>query len=163
MESLLKKSAIALAILASTSIINLSYAENEAATAQKTVKLDCFLTDQMSQDKKPGESKDTFITTTPIIYAICTSSDLNKGQSLTAEWIAADTHKVAPDNYKILSKKVDVPEGTKAGEKLTFDFLITKPNKDWPTGTYHVDFYVDDQKSKTESVNFTISANKTTE
>lgn len=146
----------------SSFVLNMSYAENPTGKSS-TPKLDCLLTDQMSADKKPGDPKDTFDTTTPAFYAVCTTKDLHKGQSLTAQWIAADTHKATPENYKIQEKTARVPDALQEGQALTFDFSLAKTTKDWPAGRYHVDFYIDKQKDSVQSIDFMVSANKTTE
>lgn len=162
MENLIKKSALAAVIALTTLVSNMSYAEDSALNST-TPKLDCTLTDQLSANKRPGEPKDTFDTNTTAFYAVCTTKDLHKGQSITAQWIAADTHNAAPENYKIQEKTVKVPDAAQEGEMLTFDFSLSKTIKDWPAGRYHVDFYIDAQKDSAQSIDFMVSANKTTE
>lgn len=159
MKNNVKIGAVAFAILASSTVAGLVYAQDN----NQKPKFSCVLTDQMSADKVPGDPKDTFDTKTPEIFAVCNSKDLQKGQTVTAAWIAADTHKAAPDNYKIQEKMVDVPAEAEVGKNLTFNFSLTKPTKDWPAGRYHVDIFVDKEAQPAKVVNFTISANKTTE
>lgn len=162
MENRFVKNKLMCAFSLSFLILSSGYAEDTVLKARPP-KFDCTLTDQMSANRVPGDPKDTFDTSTPTFYSVCNTRDLHKGQSITVQWIAADTHKAAPENYKIQEKTIQVPDTAQDGQPLTFDFSLSKTIKDWPAGRYHVDFYIDEQKDSVQSIDFTVSANKMTE
>lgn len=123
-------------ILAAT----VSFSISHAATKPQ---FDCTLTDKISSNDEPGDAKSTFTKTTPMIYLVCDSADVTKGQSIKAEWIAADTHNIAPANYKIDEKSLEVPATPSGDQTFKSDFSLSKPTNDWPAGSYHVDLFVD--------------------
>ena len=135
-------------VLLSTSLLNTVYA------ADKMPEFDCVLTDQILADKQPGGPKDTFIKTTPAIYFVCESSDLHKGQSIRSVWIADDTYHVAPANYEIDEKTIQIDKELGKEQIYTANFSLSKPTKGWPAGKYHVDLYVNKQLVK--SAKFTV-------
>lgn len=102
-------------------------------------KFECTLTDQMSKDEKPGSNKDTFTTSTPEIFLVCTTADVKKGDVVKALWTAVNTNKVAPDNYQIAEKEVTVDQDLAQGNTFTSNMSLSKPDKGWPVGTYKVD------------------------
>ncbi len=151
MNKSLKISSCALVILLTNFSCHLSLAD----TANNLTKFDCTLTDQVNSDDQAGEEKSTFTTDTARIYLVCSSDDVKQGQMINSQWIAADTNKVAPPNYKIDEKSLQVPKNLNDNQTFTTKFSLSKPNNGWPVGTYHVDIYVDGQLVK--SVPFTIS------
>ncbi|MEO8401148.1 MAG: hypothetical protein ABI597_05035 [Gammaproteobacteria bacterium] len=149
MNSLLRKSSLASLVILANIVFNpTTYA------ADTKPKFDCTLTDELTADKKPGDAKDTFSKTTPLIYLICESDEVEKGQSIKAEWIAADTNNIAPANYKIDEKSLDVKKELDDDQVFTANFSLSIPNKGWPVGSYRVDLYVDNKLS--QSVKFTV-------
>lgn len=135
-------------LTALSSAINLAYADTN------TPKFDCTLTDQVSDDGKVGDKKDSFIGTTPTVYLVCQSDAVKKGEQVKASWIAADTNNVAPPNYKIDESTLNVPQDPTNGQVWTAKFSLSKPNNGWPVGTYRVDISVDG--TQTQSVPFTV-------
>jgi hypothetical protein len=128
---------------------NISYADDNAP------KFDCTLTDQVAADGTPGDAKDTFTQDTSEIYLVCHSDQMNVGQILKSVWIAADTGGVAPPNYQIDEKEITVTSDMANSQGSgTADFTLTKPNDGWPTGSYHVDLYIDDVRD--QSINFSV-------
>jgi hypothetical protein len=119
-----------------------------------TPALECTLTDTVAKDGSPGEEQDTFAPNTALIYMVCDVDNLKKGQELKSVWIADNTNKVAPDNYTIDQSKYLVPKNPDNNETLKAKFSITKPDKGWPKGNYHVDIYVDNKLS--ETANYTV-------
>lgn len=173
--TLIKKGSFALAIISSAVFMNLSYAADPApnapanaaanapadtaapsatATNAAAPKFDCILTDTVDNAGRPGAAKNAFQQTTPLIYLICQSDQVKKGQIVKAEWIADDTHNAAPANYKIQEKSVDVSRQPTGDEVFTANFSLSKPDKGWPAGTYHVALFVDNSPLK--SVNFSV-------
>ncbi len=141
MKKFMMKSGSVLFLLLSLFYFNYAYADDNAAKP----KFDCTLTDQLSADKEPGDAKDTFTKDTPTLFLVCDSDDVKSGQEVKSVWIAADTNKVAPDNYKIDEKSMKVPANMGSDQTFTANFSLSKPNNGWPVGSYHVDLSVDGQ------------------
>lgn len=114
---------------------------------------ECTLTDTKAADGAPGEAKDSFPNKTPNIYLICQSDQVKAGQKAKTVWIADDTNNVAPMNYKIDEKTFDVEENGGPDKVWTLTASISKPNNDWPLGSYHVDFYLDNNLIKSVKFN----------
>lgn len=148
MKNVLKKSIFILFITLSGFMLNTSYADDPAVAP------DCTLTDQLSTDKEPGDPKDSFNKTTPVIYLACDFDNVKKGQTIRSVWIAANTNNVAPANYQIDEKSIQVPNDLGSGQTYNTDFSLSIPNNGWPVGSYHVDIYIDKQLIK--SVKFTV-------
>lgn len=102
------------------------------------------------KDSKPT---DTFTADVAKVYAFFKSTGTKKDDVFRSVWIADDVGDAAPANYKI-------DEGTLTADKDDFSgaFSMSKPNKGFPVGKYHVDIYVGDQVATT--VKFTIKAGK---
>ena len=111
-------------------------------------KFDCTLTDSMVNDKV-GDAKATFTTKTPKIYYVCNSDTVTKGQNVKAVWIATDTNGVAPPNYKIDEKGIDVADKLQQDQVWTGTFSLSIPDKGWPAGSYRVELYVDSKLNQT--------------
>ena len=148
MKDQLKK--LTFVLLAASAITG--FTTSHAADATPT--FNCTLTDQVTKDGAPGDAKDTFTVSTPMIYLLCTSSNVVKGQVLKADWIAIDTNKVAPPNYQIAEKSVPVDQNPTGDETWNADLSLSKPTKGWPTGSYRVDLFVNDKMNN--SITFTI-------
>lgn len=113
------------------------------APAAPAPKFDCVLTDSVDSSGHPGAAKASFSGSTPMLYLICESDQVKKGQVVKTEWIADDTNNAAPNNYKIQEKSVDVSRDPAKGEVFTANFSLSKPDKGWPAGTYHAQVYID--------------------
>ncbi|MDR3442056.1 MAG: DUF4189 domain-containing protein [Legionella sp.] len=128
---------------------------SDSAFSDSAIKIDTTLTDQYALDNV-GPAKKVFAKDTPKIYVIWQSDQLKAGQKIKSVWIADDTHNAAPANYKIDEAEFTLEAGMK-GQILSHlpggywdgKFTISKPNNDWPLGTYHVAIYVDSQLVKT--------------
>jgi hypothetical protein len=149
MYVLAKRMLYSFSIVLACGILNVSYADDNNSTP----KFDCTLTNQVTADNQAGDAQSTFTKDTPKIYLFCSSDDVQKGQTVKSVWIAADTNNVAPPNYKIDEKSIQVPA---IADDQTYDtnFSLSKPNNGWPVGSYHVDIYVDDQLA--QSVKFNV-------
>jgi hypothetical protein len=149
MNGLAKNTIFVISMVFACIISTISYADETAP------KFDCTLTDQLSANKEPGEAKSTFTKTTPMIYFVCSSSNIQKSQSVKSVWIAADTHNAAPANYKIDEKTIQVPDNFTSDQTFTANFSLSKPNNGWPAGNYHVDLYVNNQLIQSMKFNVT--------
>jgi hypothetical protein len=91
-----------------------------------------------------GEPTTTFPPNHPKIYMRWQGEALEKGDKIRSVWIAEDVGDVAPKNYKL-----DEVSMTANGPRAFGTFTMTKPNKGWPVGKYHVDLYRGDQLVET--------------
>ena len=100
-----------------------------------------------------ASSTDTFSANVPKVYAFFHSTGTKKGDTLRGVFIADDVGSAAPADYKI-------DEASLTADKDDFSgaFSISKPDKGFPVGKYHVDIYVGDQLAT--SVKFTIKGEK---
>lgn len=146
MSIFMKKSGVMFLTLFCSVVFNLSFAND-------LPKIACTLTDQLAPDGSPGDAKDSFTHTTPMIYLICDSDEIKKGQQVKAAWIAVDTKNLAPANYKIAEKNFDVNQDIPDGKTYTMDFSLSKPTNGWPVGDYRVDLYVGDSLSQSLKFN----------
>jgi hypothetical protein len=94
--------------------------------------------------ERTSEPTSTFAPDHPKIFARWQGEALQEGDKIRAVWIAEDVGDVAPPNYKL-----DEASVTADGRRAFGTFTITKPNKGWPVGKYHVDFYRGDQLVET--------------
>jgi len=93
-------------------------------------------------DSEGGDAAESFTPDTPKIYLHAGLVDMPSGTKLTSNWIAEDSHGVAPPNYKIDS--VDLTVGAIVNVAT---FSLSKPTKGWPIGTYRVDLLIDGKAS----------------
>ncbi|WP_058533839.1 DUF4189 domain-containing protein [Legionella saoudiensis] len=128
--------------------------------AETPPQIDTILSDQAT-DNLPTP-KETFTKDTPALYVFWKSVQLKQGQKIKSVWIAEDTNNVAPPNYKIDEAELTLEPGTARdliallpGNQWSGKFKITKPNKGWPLGKYHMDIYVDNKLVK--SIKFTVA------
>jgi hypothetical protein len=91
-----------------------------------------------------GEPTTTFPPNHPKIYMRWQGEALQKGDKIRSVWIAEDVGDVAPKNYKL-----DEVSMTADGPRAFGTFTMTKPNKGWPVGKYHVDLYRGDELMET--------------
>lgn len=144
-----KKCCLALLIFLSCIIYANSYADDS------TPMFSCTLTDTKSADGTLGDATDKFTPDTAMIYLSCYSDAIKEGQKIKAVWIADDTNDVAPPNYVIDKKELEItPAIISADKGATANFSLSKPTKGWPVGSYHVDLYVDETLD--QSVKFTV-------
>ena len=119
----------------------------------------CVVTDKASDDT-PIDKKDSFDSNTPLIYLLCTSDEVHEGQQIKAVWIAADTQGMAPANYVIHEKSFDVTKNMDNSKEWTIKYSLSKPYAGWPTGKYHVDLYVDNQRLQSIKFQVELSSNQ---
>jgi hypothetical protein len=144
------KQLIAIAAFSTVAVMgNVSYAEDKMPT------FDCTMSDQVSNDTAVGK-KDTFIVTTPMVYLVCDSENVVKGQNIKVVWTAVDTHGDAPANYKIDETNLAVSENLHDNLVWTGTYSLSKPKNGWPIGSYRADLMVNDHLFK--SFDFTVKA-----
>ena len=100
-------------------------------------------------EETDGDAVTTFSSDTPKIYALWKSDTVKEGEKVRSVWIADDVGEVAPRNTKIDEATVTAT-GDKGGT-----FSLSKPDKGWPAGQYHLDLYVGDKLA--ETLKFTIT------
>ncbi|MDR3504390.1 MAG: DUF4189 domain-containing protein [Legionella sp.] len=129
-----------------------------ALFAETSPQIDTILTDYAS-DNRPMP-KEVFTKDTPFLYVFWKSTQLKQGQKIKSVWIAEDTNNVAPPNYKIDETELMLQLGRSGdliallpGNQWSGKFKITKPNKGWPLGKYHMDIYVDNNLVKSIKYN----------
>lgn len=91
----------------------------------------------LTDSKETKAEKSVFATDTPKIYVLFTLADAPSGTPVRAVWIADQTGGAAPDNYKIDEASLNAGGNITAG-----NFSMSKPNKGWPVGKYHVELYI---------------------
>jgi hypothetical protein len=107
------------------------------------------MSDKVVKNEVVGDEKTTFTKDTPEIFVIVTTSEAKPGQVFRSEWIADDSKGVAPPNYKIDEKSLEVSKEMQPGKTFTANFSLSKPTAGWPVGDYHLDIYVDKAIAKT--------------
>lgn len=100
-------------------------------------------------EETDGDAVTTFSTDTPKIYALWKGEAIKSGDQVRSVWIADDVGKAAPQNTKIDEKTVTATDAGKG------TFSLSKPDKGWPAGKYHLDLYVGDKLA--ETLKFTIT------
>ena len=118
-----------------------------AAASDVLPKISCVLTDKVEGDAAVGE-KSSFAKDTPMLYLMCHSEEVEKGQTIKAVWIAVDTKNAAPANYKIDEAGYKVEQDLGNSKVWNGKYSLSKPNNGWPLGSYKVDLYVNDQLSQ---------------
>jgi hypothetical protein len=124
-------------------VSQLTYAQTQLPT------FDCSLSDALIGDNAVGE-KTLFKTQTAMIYYVCKSSNVVKGQVLKSVWIAVDSHGMAPENFKIDESNLTVADTMTGNMVYTAKFAQPKPKKGWPVGTYKVKLLVNGSLAKSQ-------------
>jgi hypothetical protein len=149
MLSLIKKLSFVIFIPLLLIVYNISYAESSSPS------FSCILTDTKPSDESPGSNIDKFTADTSKIYLSCYSDHVKTGQIIKTLWIADNTNNVAPPNYVIEKKEIEITSDIiSANEGVTANFSLSKPNNGWPIGSYHVELYIDNKLD--QSVKFTV-------
>ena len=95
--------------------------------------------------KKPITVTSTFTSTSPFIYVTGSINNAPEGTTIKGEWIYNETDPVTIiDSATLKTVEVDTD----------FQFNLSKPTNDWPTGKYEVKLYIDDKYI--QSVNFEV-------
>lgn len=99
----------------------------------------------------PVEPTTQFSKDIPEIFAVWSSSQTKKGQSLNSVWIAEDVGQVAPPNTKIVEKAFKLEDGImgKIATSWSGHFSLTRPTNGWPVGKYRLELYLDNKLIKT--------------
>lgn len=100
----------------------------------------------LSRDNTTRDTTTSFSPKDNPLYCIVELNQAVNSVTFKFVWTAVDAG--GAQDYKLLEKSVDA----KAGE--TFYNATAKLDKDWPTGSYRVDFYANDVLSK--SLNFMV-------
>ena len=129
----------------------------ESKASQSSVNVDCVLTDKLKEDGMPDGNVDTFTKDTDMVYFVCSSKDLQEGQSLKASWVAVkvDVPGSKP-NYVINSNSVTVGQKPANMPYYLAKFSLSKPTKGWPVGDYRVDLFLDNQSEPVKSLTFQV-------
>ncbi|MEO6055022.1 MAG: hypothetical protein ABIP97_13525 [Chthoniobacterales bacterium] len=140
---------IALMALCLTAHAGLSDAiKGEAAAPVKASGTKTVIDAILAKDK---DSKPTtvFAVDTPKIYAFWKGTGFKDGDKLRGVWIADDVGEAAPKDTQIDEAEMTVTKADDFGA-----FSLSRPNKNWPPGKYHIDIYNGADLAKT--LNFTI-------
>lgn len=132
-------------LLLCTALISLTGLTARADTKDKL--LHATLVEELN-----GDATTSFTTDVAKIYALWKGDALKEGDKVRSVWIADDVGEAAPKNTKIDEATVTATDD-KAGT-----FSISKPDKGWPAGKYHVDLYIGDKLA--ETLKFTITADE---
>lgn len=123
--------------------------------AEPSVSMETVLTDAYSPEEI-GVPKESFGPDTAMIYVLWRSEKLKEGQKLKAVWIADNTQITGLKNHKIDQAELTLESGMRGkifsklpGNFWDGKFTLSKPDKGWPLGSYHVEIYVDDVLVKT--------------
>ena len=73
------------------------------------------------------------------LYATFKTKGVANGDKIRGVWIADEVGEAAPAGTKIDEKTLPMDGDTEDGE-----FSLSKPNKGWPLGKYHIEIYVND-------------------
>lgn len=136
-------------ILCLLAVTSFTYAQTTQATS---LNFDCTMSDGVIGDNAAAEKK-TFNKQTPMIYCVCHTKDVKKGDVIKATWIAVDSHNVAPPNYKIDESNLTVSEDLSGGLTYTAKFSFSKPTRGWPIGRYKVDISVNNNPVTSKEFN----------
>jgi len=93
--------------------------------------------------ERDGEFKSEFKADTPAIYARWSGHDLRPKAEIRAAFIAENVADVSAD-YEIDEAKANAP---KPDSRATF--TLAKPKAGWATGSYRVEFFIDDELAST--------------
>lgn len=104
----------------------------------------------LSSTEGAAETQTTFPTDTPKLYLSADITDeVPSGSKLTVTWIAVDSGRAAPPNYRIDEVRFDI-----GLIDNRIDASLSKPNNGWPVGTYQVEMIVDGTVE--ETVDFSV-------
>lgn len=98
----------------------------------------------------------TFATDAASLLARVKTEGAKKGDQLRAVWVADDVGAAAPANTTI-----EETDTTLEGDIQNGKFSVSKPEKGWPAGKYHVEIYANGKLAT--SVKFTIGAGEKAE
>ena len=85
-----------------------------------------------------GENRNTFVTTTPKIYARWRGQGLRAQSKIRVSWIAEEVEGVAPPDYTIDEATAIATDKDSHGT-----FTLARPENGWTPGIYRVEFYLD--------------------
>ncbi|HEY3886192.1 MAG TPA: OmpA family protein, partial [Vicinamibacterales bacterium] len=80
---------------------------------------------------------------TPKIACVLTFQGIRIGTPVKSVWIAEDVGSLAPPNYRIGEKTLDLPFMNSGS------VWMTKPDNGWPVGTYRLEIYIGSTLAKT--------------
>ena len=81
-----------------------------------------------------------FLTNVPKVVASFKTTGAQSGDKIRGVWVADDVGDAAPPKTKIEETTVTMVPGANGGT-----FSLSKPNKGWPPGEYHLDIYANDE------------------
>jgi hypothetical protein len=124
----------------------------EARPKVKTRPATNKLTVSLGQDAV-GESRSTFVSVAPKIYARWQGNGLHAHARIRARWVAEEVEGVAPPEYTI-----DEATALATAPDSHGIFTLGAPEGGWAPGKYRVDFYLNDQFEETARLRITESA-----
>lgn len=96
---------------------------------------------------------------TPVLYFVCTSPDVKRGQSFKGVWIAVNTRGIMPDNTVLSSSVKTVDVDATADKPWVARFQVAMPPKGWPVGTYMIDLYYNNEILTSHNLTVTFNVN----
>lgn len=114
----------------------------------------CTLTNKLDVYHWPGTPQENYTPTTGEIFFICESDNASTGDRVKAVWIADHTNNGFKPNTIISSQTHRVVKPQTGDQTSEANLSLKKPAKTWPTGTYHVQLYVNNIEDK--SYSFTV-------
>ncbi len=131
-------------------VILLAVVGGGAKMAHAAAAIDVTLCKSLNGDDPVGPTTQ-FSKESPEVYAAWKSSDVKQGQAIKAVWIAEDVGKVAPPNYHIAEKEMQIKDPV-LGKVATWwsgNFSLSKPTNGWPLGKYRLEIYLNGSLNKT--------------
>jgi hypothetical protein len=101
----------------------------------------CTLTDKLDKYNWPGTKQEVFAASTPEIFFICDSETAYTGDRLKAVWLADHTSRTLVTHTIAVTSKTYI-KNPNGGETFEAQFSIKRPPCGWPTGSYHIQLYI---------------------
>lgn len=109
-------------------------------------------------DEKIIEPTVVYYPDSPKIQVVLKASASRKGGAITFVYIADDVGPAAPAGTRIDQKTIPLPPAIGPLRTWTAQSSLSRPNKGWPIGRYHVEVTIDGQQVAT--LPFTVQARK---
>jgi hypothetical protein len=94
-------------------------------------------------DQRCRDATDRFTEDVREIHAVLVIPNAPRASGkATVVWIAEETGGVAPPNYKIAEKELDLSGQDPKATHATITGSLSRPTKGWPVGKYRVEFHI---------------------